>query len=276
MQRVYTWGSPKNPLLFFLHGWLDSGASFQFVCEQLEKKFYCVAPDMRGYGQSEHTKSPLGYFFYEYVADLHQLISKLARNQKIHLVGHSLGGAISSVYAGLYPDVLHSYVNIEGLGFQHAPMEASPDRIKKWLEEMAAKRFRSFRSKEDFATRLIETNPKLTLERARLLTPYLARQKKGQWTMAADAKHKMWEPYWFPIELFYVFWARIKCRALVILAEKTEMTKYYKGKNYQKIIQERLQNFPRETFEHTIPDCGHMIHLEKPEELATVISNFLL
>ena len=59
---VWTWGNPKSPPLFFIHGFADTGKNFQWVAENLKSDYFCIAPDLRGHGSSEKSKSPLGYF----------------------------------------------------------------------------------------------------------------------------------------------------------------------------------------------------------------------
>ena len=56
------WGRPTDPLVLILHGWLDQGAAWNRVAQQLAADgFYVVAPDQRGHGQSDHTPPGTGY-----------------------------------------------------------------------------------------------------------------------------------------------------------------------------------------------------------------------
>ena len=54
--HVWTWGAPsaEKPPLFLVHGWMDVGASYQFVVDALSDAFMqgrqVIAPDWRGYG----------------------------------------------------------------------------------------------------------------------------------------------------------------------------------------------------------------------------------
>ena len=50
--RVRTWGEPDGELVFLLHGWMDTGATFQFLVDCLDERRYVVAPDWRGFGDS--------------------------------------------------------------------------------------------------------------------------------------------------------------------------------------------------------------------------------
>ncbi|KAB2838960.1 alpha/beta fold hydrolase, partial [bacterium] len=185
-QRLYTWGSPKRPKLFLLHGWLDTGAGFQFLAERLQDRFHCIAPDMRGYGKSGHTRNPLGYFFHEYVADAHALFVKLSPKEPIRLLGHSLGGMVASVYAGSFPERVAQLINVEGYLVPDRPPQVAPDRVRDWIEGLGKKRFRIFPSLRAFAGRLRQANPHLTEERALFLSKYLAKRTARGFTMAAE------------------------------------------------------------------------------------------
>ncbi|MFZ4538862.1 alpha/beta fold hydrolase [Propionivibrio sp.] len=51
--NVRIWGDHDAPTLFFLHGWGDVSASFQFVVDALQGNWRIIAPDWRGFGQSQ-------------------------------------------------------------------------------------------------------------------------------------------------------------------------------------------------------------------------------
>ena len=63
------WGNARAPKVFFLHGWMDTSATFQFVVDALKQSWHVIAPDWRGYGQSQWLSRP--YWFPDYYADLH-------------------------------------------------------------------------------------------------------------------------------------------------------------------------------------------------------------
>src|SRR5215218_3000205 len=97
--QVLTWGDARAPKLFLLHGWMDVGASFQFLVDAFRGDWYAIAPDLRGFGRSAW--QPQGYWFQDYVADLEALIDAFAKNESVTLLGHSLGGNIVTIYAGV-------------------------------------------------------------------------------------------------------------------------------------------------------------------------------
>jgi pimeloyl-ACP methyl ester carboxylesterase len=274
--QFYFWGTPQKPKLFLFHGWLDTGAGFDFLCEHLKKRFFCIAPDLRGYGRSGHTKNPLGYFFYEYMADLHAIFHRFSPKEKVRILGHSLGGAISSFYAGTFPERVGHFINVEGFGFRNPPPERGPERVRNWIETLHSQRFRMFPNLEAFVERLMQSNPRLPLERARFLAKYLTKKTNGKFIMAADPKHKLPEPTLFSKPLFYAFWRQIQARCLLVSAAQTNMKDWMGVDDFEKEIEERLSAFPAGSRRVTIPECGHMVHHERPEELAKVVLKFLI
>jgi pimeloyl-ACP methyl ester carboxylesterase len=272
--QFYLWGSPKKPLLFLLHGWLDTGASFHFLVEHLQDRFYCVAPDMRGYGKSGHTKNPLGYFFYEYIADLHDILRKFSPDAPVRLLGHSLGGVIATIYAGIFPERVSHLMNVEGFQIPERKPEEGPPLARRWLEAMGRERFRVFPDLRDFAERLRESNAALPPERARFLAKHLAKKVRGGWMMAADPRHKWAEPYLFLLEFYEAFCRQIRARRRLVASGFTEAHGRFSVFDDPEAVRQAPAHWPAGTRKAVIPDCGHMIHQERPELLAKEILDF--
>jgi len=51
--HVRIWGEAAAPRLFLLHGWMDVGASFQFLVDSFVRDWQVIAPDWRGFGLSD-------------------------------------------------------------------------------------------------------------------------------------------------------------------------------------------------------------------------------
>src|SRR6218665_2972832 len=97
-QHVLVWGdlaqaTPQAPLLVLVHGWMDVGASFQFVVDALCARpgwqaRPIVALDWRGFGKSDNSGAD-SYWFADYLADLDFVLDELSPGQPIDLLGHS-------------------------------------------------------------------------------------------------------------------------------------------------------------------------------------------
>jgi len=91
----------SGPAVFLIHGIGARKTSWNKVCKYLEKDFTCISYDLRGHGDSP--KGVLPYSLEDLVDDLETLRQKL-NIQKIHIVGHSLGGMIGPAYALSFPE----------------------------------------------------------------------------------------------------------------------------------------------------------------------------
>src|SRR6476620_2962192 len=151
--HVRTWGDARSPKLFLLHGWMDVSGSFQFLVDCFERDWHVVAPDWRGFGLTEWARD--GYWFPDYYADLDALLNLYAPDGPVHLVGHSMGGNIAGIYAGLRPERVAKLITLEGLGMRRADASTAPQRIVDWMDaQIEPPRFSTYKSFDDLAARL--------------------------------------------------------------------------------------------------------------------------
>src|SRR5882672_8409549 len=128
------WGREGAPALFMLHGWMDVGASFQFLVDALRGDWHVLAPDWRGFGQSEWCQD--GYWFPDYLADLEALLDHFVGDEPARLVGHSLGGNVVMLYAGARPQRVARVVSLEGFGIPAEASVKAPAKYAKWLDAL--------------------------------------------------------------------------------------------------------------------------------------------
>src|ERR1043165_1345573 len=115
--HVLEWGTETAGDLTFvlLHGFADIGAMWSEVADRIAPHGHVMAPDLRGHGDSDWVGPGGYYYFMDYVADLDDVIAQLAR-RRVVVVGHSMGGSVSSYWAGTRPDRLIGLALLEGLG----------------------------------------------------------------------------------------------------------------------------------------------------------------
>lgn len=131
--HVHEWGdpslvTPERPPVVMVHGWMDVGASFQFVVDALQQDRYVIAPDWRGFGLT-HGPATDSYWFGDYLGDLDLLLDAMnlgTPEQPIDLVGHSMGGNIVMTYAGVCPKRIRTLVNLEGFGMPRTDPKDAP------------------------------------------------------------------------------------------------------------------------------------------------------
>jgi pimeloyl-ACP methyl ester carboxylesterase len=245
---------------------------------------WIVAPDWRGYGL---TKSGIGdappadnFWFPDYLADLDFLLDALAPGQAVDLVGHSMGGNVAMMYAGVRPERIRRLVNLEGFGMPETRPAQAPGRYAQWIDELKALHrgemdLKPYDSAEGVARRLMKTNPRLTQDKADWLArQWAAPDAQGRWTILGDAAHKVVNAHLYQVPEALALYARISAPVLSVTASDDSLGQWWKGRFTLEQYRERLRHVPQLTEAH-IDNAGHMLHHDQPEELAQLIENFL-
>ena len=269
--HVRTWGNPSAPKLFLLHGWMDVSASFQFVVDELRHDWHVIAPDWRGFGLSEWTHE--GYWFPDYIGDLDTLLEHYQPEAPAYIVGHSMGGNIANLYAGIRPERVGKLVLAEGFGLPATKPEKAPERYAKWLEELREKPgLKPYETFADVAARLKQNNARLTDERASFLAPHWAgKDKDGKIRLQADPHHKMINPVLYRLEEAMACWRRISAPVLWIWGDGQWMLKWMKG---DRSMLDAYRACYKSLHEETIAEAGHMMHHDQPAAFARSIESF--
>jgi pimeloyl-ACP methyl ester carboxylesterase len=280
-QHVLTWGDPAAPALLMLHGWMDVGASFQFLVDELADDWHVIAPDLRGFGRSEW--QPQGYWFQDYVADLDALVARFAHDAPVRLVGHSLGGNIVMHYAGVRAGRVAAVVALDGFGIPFESPDIAPAKLAKWLDALRdPPAFKPYADLAAVATRLQKTNPRLARDKAEFLAGYWARERPdGRAELVSDPRHKMPFPTVYRMEEIFAVWESITAPVLWLAAAQSDIPRWLdpastEGTGVDGLdgIRARLAHVPTGTLE-IVADAGHMVHHDQPAAVARVIEPFL-
>ena len=141
------------------------------------------------------------------------------------LAGHSMGGNVALLYAGIRPTRVAAVVNLEGFGLRATHATQAPQRYAQWLDELrAGASMRDYASLDEVEQRLLRNNVRLTPERARFLAPYWSeRQATGRWAIAGDPAHKIVNPTLYRLDEVLACWQCIACPVLWVQADATEV-----------------------------------------------------
>ncbi len=270
--HVRRWPRQGAPKLFFLHGWMDVSASFQFVVDALRGEWDVYAPDWRGYGDTQWASADC-YWFPDYLADLEQLLDRFAPSP-VHLVGHSLGGNVATMYAGVRPQRVAKLVNLEGFGLAPTPPAEAPRRYARWLDELRDRpRLRPYKDFAELAARLRASNPRLTEARADFLARHWGRDagKEGV-LLRGDPAHKIINPVPYRYEEVRACWREVTAPVLWVDAAQSDTRK--RLHLTESDMAERRAAF-RNLRHEIVRDAGHMLHHDQPEIAAAVVEEFL-
>lgn len=93
----------------------------------LAARFHVVALDLPGFGASEAL--PDGHGFDGFDRTLDELVARLGRHGRAHVVGHSLGGAVSLNFAHRHPDRVDRLVLVDVAGILLPNLYGLPPRV---------------------------------------------------------------------------------------------------------------------------------------------------
>jgi len=271
--HVRHWPGDEARRIVLLHGWMDVSASFQFLVDALQGDWDVYAPDWRGYGLTDWGKSDC-YWFPDYVADLDTILERMHAEAPVNLIGHSLGGNVACLYAGIRPERVRRLVNLEGFGMAVSRPEQAPTRYARWLDELhQASGFRPYPDFAALADRLQKNNPRLSRERAEFLSRFWGRETAdGRVLLRGDPAHKIVYPVLYRYEEARACWQQATAPVLWVDGAQSETLKRIGLSDAQHA--ERRAAF-RDLRYATVPNAGHMLHHDQPEHVARLIEEFI-
>ena len=268
------WGPPPSEAavpVFLLHGWQDTGETFQFMVDALSSEWPLVAPDWRGFGRSQWTGN--GYWFCDYVADLDALMDDLSPGAPARLVGHSMGGNIACVYAGVRPERVRCLATLEGFGLPRLPPSQAPEQLCKWLDQVKAPPLpKDYDSYEQLASVIKFRFPRFSAAQADFVSRKWARLTAGgRVQLLGDPRHRWISPAGYRREDTEAMWRQIKAPVLLLLGGESE--------HLDKLGVDGTEAAIRALFSRLdiarVPGAGHMLHIEKPDHVAMLVETFL-
>ena len=272
------WGSPDAPPLFLLHGWMDVSATFQFLVDELEGDWNVIAPDWRGCGKTQWLHQ--AYHFSDLLADLDQLLEQLSPGTPATIVGHSMGGNVAGLYAGVRPHRVARLVTLEGIGHWARSAGDTLVNYTEWLDSVNNPGpVATFADRAELAARLAQANPRLRGDRAGFLAEHLGRQNSaGTVSLAVDPYHRVTFSHLLHSYADYrACWSQITAPVLVVTARDSAVRamlarKDPTGSEFDQAS--RLACFA-DVREAMLDDAGHNMHHDQPGALARHIEAFL-
>jgi len=284
--HVRLWGeaSPGTPPLVLAHGWMDVGASYQFMVDAFNEAFaqgrQIIAPDWRGFGLSSLPAPCDHYQFADYLADLDQLLDHYAGSTPVDLVGHSMGGNVAMMYAGVRPERIRRLVNLEGFGLPATRPAQAPRRYAQWIDEIrklerGEMALKAYSDSTGVAQRLMKTNRRLTEDKAQWLAQHWAHPNaQGQWEILGDPAHKITSAQLFRVDEALALYEAITAPVLAVEASDDSLGQWWAGKYALDEYHQRLTHV-RDCRIAVVQDAGHMLHHDQPVQLAQLIERFL-
>jgi pimeloyl-ACP methyl ester carboxylesterase len=264
--RGVGYGDPSKPMILALHGWLDNALSFQPIAAYLSD-YYILALDITGHGLSSHRSNGAHYHLIDFAYDLHELIES-QRWQSFILMGHSMGGIISTIYTSCFPEHVSKLISIESFGPMTKDTENSPSQLR----DSILSRLKTQQSEAKHPSsieRTVEARAKvgdITLESARLLITRNIRVENNKLFFTTDRRLRTFSSLRMTESQAEAFVRNIKCPTLVITGSQGY-------ESMRTIVQNRLDWVE----DLTVAECEghHHLHMDNPQPVADKIVEFL-
>ncbi len=249
-----------------LHGWLDNCFSFRPLAERLPE-VNVIAFDLPGHGDSSTLPDGVSFDFHQYLVWLHELIESLDAPPDI-LLGHSMGAAIMSLYAGVFPEKASQLILIEGIGPLSAPESEAPQKMRVYIQSLLqpARLRNGIYANWDEAVRARQKNGPLTLESAQILAERGVETSGQGVVWKHDPRLKLPSRYQFSEAQTLAYLGAITAPTLYVEATQTIIP----DNDLTRKRKESIQSIHAVTL-----TGGHHLHLDNPEPVAHVIRSFL-
>jgi pimeloyl-ACP methyl ester carboxylesterase len=230
-----------------------------------------VALDWRGFGRSAWSQD--GYWFPDYHADLDALLDMLSPGVPARLVGHSMGGNIASLYAGLRPHRVRCVASLEGFGLPRTSPDKAPAQTRKWLDQVkSVPPLKDYDSFEQLASIIAFRYPRFTAAQA----DFVARawgtlEANGRVRLLGDARHRWINPVLYRREEAEAIWREIKAPMLMLVGSESEYLTRLDADGTDAALRAICPQIDMAY----IAGAGHMLHIEKAELVASLVENFL-
>ena len=262
------WGGDGEPLLA-LHGLASSGHWYRRVAPLLSERYRVIAPDQRGHGAT--TQAPAGYDWQTLAEDAVRLMDHFGIS-RAPVLGHSWGGHVASNLAMRFPDRVSRVVMIDG-GFQDGGLLPEPT-WEAFRQRLAPRLVAGTR--EEYLARLAAN---LSFcwgdDLAEIALTMVHEGSDGQMydNLRPQNHAQVLETMWN--EPPSVVLPRITVPALVIAADpRADRANSQFSRQREVMVAAAEKALPNGRV-HWIPDTIHDIGYHKPDELASVVLDFL-
>ena len=251
------YGSAGRTPMLCLHGGAVNAHWFDFVAAGFTANYHVRALDQRGHGDSARAQPP-DYSYARYAEDVAQVVEKLDLRDFV-LVGHSMGGLVSLVYAATFPGRVKKIVIID------STLVATPDRVQA-LHQVGGREGRSYATHDDFVTNF-RVRPAGTTAAPEILR-YLA-ERSGRQGPDGVWRHKFDRNVYSKRVLLDIppHWNRITIPALLVKGGRSDRIT-------PEIVADAKSRCPKVDLVE-VPGADHHVTLDNPGGFVDAVNGWL-
>ena len=200
----------------------------------------------------------------EYLVDVDALVQALGG--RVVLVGHSMGGTIASLYAGIRPEAVAGLVILDGLGLP----DGLSGTMERWRAHLDGHRSlrppRTLGSVEEAMQRILALHPMLDERHARLLAERGTRPVEGGVAWSTDPRHRLRMAVPYRQDQHAKLLSEVRCPVLLVWPE----TPAFAEEDIR-----RLTSLLPMARQLVVPNTTHALHMQAPVSVAEAIRALL-
>ena len=274
------WGNPESEKkILAVHGWLENAGSFDRLAPLLfenvlfAQKYSIFAIDLAGHGLSSHRDDGVPYSMIGYVLDIKHVLNQLGW-KKFSILGHSLGGAISTLLSIGLDDEIEHLMTLDSVAPMCIHADQYLNRLKNTVEKASTiystpDGFKTYPTQEAILARILEGNVHLNEEGAKVLAIRGAKPVEDGFTFTRDLRIKSSSLMYFLSNSYQEFaneiFKHVSMPTLHILPTDSHM-------KFRVLLPEL--DFPDNFTVKFVPG-NHHTHTNTPEVVAPTILEFL-
>ena len=251
----YEMGKRNGRPIILLHGMSTSADSFREAMHELASDLWLIAPDIPGFGYSDHTEP---YTMPHLVEWLAAFLAEL-NLPPVALVGHSFGGTLAGGFAKGYPDDVTRLLLV-------APALLRAESYPEWLKKIG------------FGLRLVELGSMASQSKV-----WLKRQIRAPFYDGENQDESVWErrlqDYALSRASSDVLRATAFYRTRPFLPQINQPTCLLGGEDDPVVpvaeADALAELMPNVQEVHKLAECGHVLPLEHQEKFQGIVRRFL-
>ena len=265
---VYEEEHKKGDLIWFLHGLGDTRHTWDEIFNDLKSDFRLLSIDLPGHGssleyfheQSEYMDDAVGWF--------REITEQVSKDLSFFLVGHSLGAEIALRFATTFPDLVRGLILLDGGYIQNEDVAADLATDLKQVQEFyKSYQFSSWESYlehekayyqrwSDYVQRAALA--KMTEDEDKRI---ISKTKLSTYEAAIRSLHI------YPSKVIY---SEVECPILLLRSSLPEASNAMK-----EVAAKRLIRAASDATDQIIPNTGHNLHIDAPQEIANRIRKWI-
>lgn len=268
-------GAPNGRVVVLMHGKNFGGYYWRDVAQTLSAAGYrVIVPDQIGWGKS--SKPDVRYSFQLLAANTAHLLDTLGI-QKVAVIGHSTGGMLAVRFAATFPDRVTQLVMEDPIGLEdyrvNVPPQSDETLYRAELANTDAAKIRAF-----YARYFANPNPELSEPLAEVQIRVTLSGEYPRWAKSSALAYQM--IYQQPVRYEYRL---LPMPTLLVVGEKDHtapLSSYASAEararmgNFVEMGRAAVKEMPHGTLV-VVPGCGHIPHIEKPQEFRKALMGFL-